>query len=373
MTNLEIIAKLEQLKLAIKDKQGRFFFFVADTNGTPMASIEHIYRIAKFVHDSGYKVFMIHEKEKYFGVQGWLGAEYEAMAHIPLSAMNDNPEYQITGADTFIIPELYADLIKKLKETKLPSETIVICQSHSFIFKYLNAGENWSYYGVEDVITTSAKMQQFLEEYQPVRRIHIINPVISKSFSPSNLPQKPIISIISRNPEEIERLAKLFYQKYPMYSWISFKTLGNMRKEDFAINLKETCVSVWLDEHSTFGTFPLESMACGVPVIVKIPDLIPEWAETIEGSNIRLSDNAVYVSNLLSIPDYLAKFVEAWLLGDLPETLYEKMEETPKKYSDNNFNEQMMNTFDSIIENRILKINETIKKYEQDNTDNTNN
>jgi len=366
MENKEIIEKLVELKGKILDKKGRLFFFVADTNGTPMASIEYIYRVAGIMSDEGYDVIMLHEKEKFIGVQNWMGEKYSGLKHISLETMNQNPEYQINGADTFFIPELYADLIKKLWETKLPSDTVVICQSHSFIFKYMNAGESWNFYGVDHAITTSNKMKTFLKEYQPVKNIHVINPFISDVFSPSTTPQKPIISIISRNQEDIERVAKLFYQKYPMYSWISFRTLGNMPKEDFANTLKETCLSIWLDDYATFGTFPLESMKSGVPVLIKIPDLIPEWAESIEEDRIKLSDNAIYVSNILSIPDYIARFMETWLLGEVPQKMYDNMQSTVEPYTETNFIEQTKAVFGTIFQSKLEKVNQTIKKYEDE-------
>ena len=366
MDNTQIIEKLRDLKEKVKSKQGRLFFFVADTQGTPMASIEYIYRIAKILHDDGHLVFMLHEKEKFIGVRDWMGEEYSNLTHISLTTMNDNKNFQITGADTFFIPELYADFFKKLWESKLPSDTVIICQSHTFVFKYLNASESWSYYNIDEVITTSNKMKSFLEEYQRTKNIYVVNPPITSEFSVATEPQKPIISIISRVPEDIERVAKLFYQKYPIYSWVTFRTLGNMKKENFAQTLKETCVAVWLDDYSSFGTFPLECMASGVPVIVKIPDLIPEWAEEFnpQDSSIKLSDNAIYVSNILAMPDYIAKFLEAWFLGDVPDTLYKNMKTTAAKYSEENFKEQTKRTFEKIFERKLGKIDQTIKKYE---------
>lgn len=366
MDNIEIIQRLLDLKEKVKSKEGRLFFFVADTQGTPMASIEYIYRIAKILHDDGYPVFMLHEKDKFVGVRDWMGKEYADLTHLSLSAMNDNKNFQITGADTFFIPELYADFFKKLWESKLPSDTVIICQSHTFVFKYLNAGENWSYYNIDEVITTSNKMKAFLEEYQKTKQIYVVNPPITSEFTPSTKPQKPIISIISRVPDDIERVAKLFYQKYPMYSWVTFRTLGNMKKENFAETLKETCMAVWLDDYSSFGTFPLECMASGVPVIVKIPDLIPEWAEEYNeaDSSIKLSDNAIYVSNILALPDYIAKFLEAWLLGDVPDVLYDNMKKTASQYTEENFNEQVKRTFQNIFDRKLGKIDQTIKKYE---------
>lgn len=361
-----IVQRLNELKDLVEQKKGRFFFLVSDTNGTPMASIEHIYKIAMLLKEEGYPVTMIHEKDKFIGVKDWMGKEYASLPHMSLSKMNNNKEFQINGADTFVIPELYSDFIKKLHESKLPSDTVVICQSHTFIFKYLNAGENWKYFGVENVITTSEKMKYFLEEYQPVTNTHIINPVITEDFKKSDKPQKPIISIIARHQDDIERVAKLFYQKYPMYSWISFKTLGNMNKADFASNLSETCLAVWVDDYATFGTFPLEAMASGVPVIIKIPDLIPEWAEVRGEDSVSFAENAIFVSNVLAIPDYIAKFVEGWLLGDIPPELYESMSKTPSKYSYENFKEQTLRTFRSLEEQKIRKIISTLKKVEDD-------
>lgn len=378
MNNSEIIEKLEKLKLDIINKKNRLFFVVADTGGVPMASVEYIYRIAKLLNDRGHKVIMVHNKDKFIGVQNWLGFDYANLPHISIERMSDNKNMQIVGSDYFFVPELYSDFFKKLYESKLPSETVIICQSHTFIFKYLTSGEMWKFFNIDNVITTSSKMKKFLEEYQPVNDIQIINPPITKEFfEKSQQPQKPIITIIGRNPDESERLIKLFHQKYPMYSWFSFRTLGNMTKRDFADAIKESCLSIWLDDYATFGTFPLESMACGVPVIAKIPDLIPEWAEKIvespETMNLQLENNAVYLSNILAMPDYIAKFVESWLLDDINQDIYVNMEQTAKKYTEENFAEQTINVFENLFNKKIQKINLTKAKYEQQISDNNTN
>lgn len=367
MNNTEqIIEKLNDLRKEILNKKGRLFFLVADTFGTPMASVEYIYRLAKQMQEDSYQVCMIYDDtKKFIGVRGWMGDKYADLPHMSVKQMSENKSIQIRASDYFFVPEIYADFYKKLYESKLPSETVLICQSHTFIFKYLNVGEKWKFFGIENVITTSGKMKRFLEEYQPVNNIHVVNPPITKEFSPSTAPQQPIISIISRNTDEIERLMKLFYQKYPMYGWISFKTLGGMTKEDFANSLKESCLSIWLDDFATFGTFPLESMACGVPVIVKIPDLIPEWAEkqNEENGTYTMNDNAIFVSNVLAIPDFIAKFMESWLLDDITPVLYENMKNSPKQYSEANFTEQTLKTFRKILELKVQKIEATKAKY----------
>jgi hypothetical protein len=49
--------------------------------------------------------------------------------------------------------------------------------------------------------------------------------------------------------------------------------MRGLSEKEFSDTLKECFLSVWVDDDSAFGTFPLESMASGVPVIGKIPKL----------------------------------------------------------------------------------------------------
>ena len=60
-----------------------------------------------------------------------------------------------------------------------------------------------------------------------------------------------------------------FYLNYPQLRWITFRDMVQMTYEEFSDALKECIASVWIDDESTFGTFPLESMKCEVPVIGK--------------------------------------------------------------------------------------------------------
>ena len=59
--------------------------------------------------------------------------------------------------------------------------------------------------------------------------------------------------------------------------------MRGLSEQEFAETLKECFLSVWIDDESGFGTFPLESMASGVPVMGKIPNLQPEWMKEENG------------------------------------------------------------------------------------------
>jgi len=82
-------------------------------------------------------------------------------------------------------------------------------------------------------------------------------------------------------------------------------------------------VSVWVDDDSSFGTFPLESMKCGVPVIGKIPKNEPDW----------LSENGMWTYDETKITEILGKFVMAWLEGvELTDEVIQKMKDTLLPY-----------------------------------------
>lgn len=83
--------------------------------------------------------------------------------------------------------------------------------------------------------------------------------------------------------------------------------------------LKDCCLSVWIDNESSFGTFPLESMKCGVPVIGKVPDLMPEWMS---------EENGVWIADKNMIVDFISDFLQNWLEDNLNEDMFVKMEET---------------------------------------------
>jgi hypothetical protein len=59
--------------------------------------------------------------------------------------------------------------------------------------------------------------------------------------------------------------------------------MRGITQKDFANFLKDSFVSVWVDNESAFGTFPLESMISGTPVIGKIPNLKPDWMSENNG------------------------------------------------------------------------------------------
>jgi hypothetical protein len=126
-------------------------------------------------------------------------------------------------------------------------------------------------------ITTSKTQKEHIEKVMRRVSFEIISPIISEAFEKPELPPKTIISIHSRDQRDTANIIKQFYVKFPQYRWITFRDMRGLTEKEFANNLKDSFLSVWVDPTSAFGTYPLESMKMGIPVIGQLPHLQPEW------------------------------------------------------------------------------------------------
>lgn len=180
-----------------------------------------------------------------------------------------------------------------------------------------------------------------------------LTPSVSELFQKYEYPQPPIISIHTREARDTMKIIKSFYIKYPQFKWLTFRDLRNLPKKKFAEDLKESFVSVWVDDISGFGTFPLESMKSGVPVIGKVPNLKPDWMT---------EDNGIWSHDFQPIVDILGNYVQKWLEDELPQELYDDMEKTASQYNEENFKNSVASVFNSINERKILEVRRNLEK-----------
>jgi glycosyltransferase involved in cell wall biosynthesis len=184
----------------------------------------------------------------------------------------------------------------------------------------------------------------------------IVKPYIGESFSPKPTPPMPIVAVHTKEQSDAVNLIKTFYLKFPQYRWFTFRDLRGLSEKEFAKSLKECFLSVWIDEKSGFGTFPLESMACGVPTIGKIPDLQPEWMT---------EDNGIWVTDVTLMADFIADFIQNWLEDGIKPELFDHMKETAVKYQNKQeFDTSVVNLFETFLTTRADSFEEQITKTE---------
>jgi hypothetical protein len=345
------LEKIEKIELSIKnlkDKNSRIYFLVQDTKGNPKASIKYIYDTAKTLKSNGFNPIIIHEANDYKGVAEWLDESYMELPHQSIEGQN----LAISPEDFIVIPEIYGHVMEQIKN--FPCGKIVLCQSYDYMLETLPPGVSWQQYGFLKCITTSETQKKYISDVMRGVTFDIVDPYISEVFTKKDKPSKPIIAIHTREPRDTAKIIKTFYLKYPQYRWITFRDMRGIKHEDFAKFLKECYVSVWSDYESAFGTFPLESMSSGTPVIGKIPALKPEWMNEMNG---------VWTQEFNDLVDVVANFTQNWLEDNINEELYVEMEKTATKYNNKEvFDSQVTSTFSEYFETRYNLFTEQLDK-----------
>ena len=334
----QLLQKVEQSVKNLEDKSVRIYFLVQDTKGNAKAGVRHIYDIALTLKNNGFNPIIIHENKEYTGVSEWMGEEYMSIPHESIDGQN----LQISPEDFIVVPEIYGHVLEQV--SKLPCGKIVMCQAYDHMLETLQPGTSWSQYGFLKVITTNEKQVEYIKGIMKNVTFDIIEPYIPEVFSAKEKPSKPIISIHTRDQRDTMKIIKTFYLKYPQFRWITFRDMRGLNQEEFATYLKDSFVSVWVDDTSGFGTFPIESMASRTPVIGKVPNMKPEWM---------LDSNGVWTYEVNQMPDIIAEFIQNWLEDNISEGLYEEGLQTASKFKNKEeFDSSVIATFNSYLEVR---------------------
>jgi glycosyltransferase involved in cell wall biosynthesis len=342
---------LEKIKNSIsnlRNKKSKIYFMVQDTKGNAKASVKYIYEMAMVLKNNGFNVIILHEKPDYTGVGKWLGVEYEQLPHQPIEGQN----LEVAPEDFLVLPEIFGYAMDQIKS--IPCGRIVLTQSYRYILETLQPGQNWAQFGFLKCITTSLKQKDYIEKIMKQTTFDIIEPLISEYFEPRKLPAMPIVAVHTRDQSDTINLIKTFYLKFPQYRWFTFKDMRGLSEKEFAETLKECFLSVWIDDDSSFGTFPLESMSCGVPVIAKVPNIQPEWME---------ENNGIWVTDKTLMTDFVADFIQNWLEDNVKPDLYEEMEKTSKKYKNKQlFESNVVKLFEGYLTTRAESFESQISK-----------
>jgi hypothetical protein len=350
--NTELISKLETSISNLKNKKVRLYFLVQDTKGNAKASIRYIYQMAYVLKENGYNSIIMHEQSDYKGVSTWLDDKYMTLPHVAIEGQN----LEISPEDFIILPELYGHVMEQV--SKLPCGKIVICQAYDYLLETLSPGATWSQYGFLKCITTSEEQKTYLEEIMKNVSFDIIEPVISESFTKKLVPSKPIVSIHTRDQRDTMKIIKTFYLKYPQFRWITFRDMRGLSEYEFSNLLKESFVSVWVDDVSGFGTYPIESMSVGTPVLGKIPNIKPSWMN---------EHNGIWTNDVIKMVDILAEFTQNWLEDNISSKVYESSQETAEKFSDiNKFNDSVITNFTEYINTRRDNFESQLNKLKED-------
>ncbi len=359
--------KFKKIKVSLNNlanKKSKFLFCVPESQ-SPTASVYEIYFHATVVKKMGYEVLILVERGDYI-VPTWVEKELTELKHISMA----DPKLTVGPEDIMIIPEVYSNVMEQTKN--LPCMRIGFLQSVDYMMNSLIPGTDWKSFNINDIITTSKTLKEWVETFQGINKFNIktYDIGIPSYFERSDAPQKPIISVVGRNANEISKLVKLFFSRFPQYSWVTFdpmltksKPPQQMRRVDFAKRLKENFAAVWIDRIASFGTFPLECMKSGtIPICLK-PDITPEYIlERTSGDTVvKIADGAgVWTDNFYDLPVLIGEVLVKFLDDAISPELYDSMEKLAEKYTQENAEKQLVEIYQEFVDARIKLLQDAL-------------
>jgi len=358
----EQLSQQEKVKEAlrkIRSKESKFLFAVAQTPN-PAASIYEIYFHATVVKRMGYNVKILTDVSNY-EIPDWIEPELTNFEHISMEKL----KLTVGPEDILIIPEIFSNVMEATKN--LPCIRVGFLQSIDYMLNALIPGTDWSTFGINKIITTSDNLKDIVKEYFGKNYdINIYNVGVPDYFVPSKKPKNFIISIVGRNTNEIAKVVKLFYAKYPEYSFVTFDTMltnskppKTMRRIDYANRLSENFAGVWIDRIASFGTFPIECMKCKTIPIALVPDIIPEYLIDNEG---KIKENTgIWTQDIYAIPILIGDLITKFLDDTIDNNVFNVMTEIGAKYNQKDAESQLQVIYQKFLNERIELFEKTIK------------
>lgn len=345
--DLTVIQRIEAEIAKIDNKEANIFFFVLDTKGNPSGSLEYIYKLAMILKENDYNVTMLYQKEEnedFVGVEEWLGSKYSELEHYDIAS----DEISVSPSDILFIPEIFSNVMIQTK--KLPCKRIVILQNYDYILEQMPMSAQWGDLGIMEAITNTDVNASLLKEIFPYVKTTTIDPYIDEMYGTTNEPKKLIINIIAKDQSDINKIIKPFYWKYPMYKWVSFRDLRGFPKEMYAQLLRESALTIWIDENTSFGYGALEAMKSGSIVMAKTTELAQKWME--QGDGINLKNCCVWFDTFHESHRMIASVVRAWITDNVPSEIQEAVKESLSMYSYENTEKSFVTYINGVLENR---------------------
>jgi hypothetical protein len=191
-------------------------------------------------------------------------------------------------------------------------------------------------------------------------------------FKPNDKPKQPTICFLTRNANDISKIAKDFYTKNPMYNFITFEAMYSdtkpprqLSRKEFADKLGKSFAAIWIDRISSFGTFPLEAMKAGTIPVALIPDFTPPYL--FDENNKPVENAGLWTNSTYELSDYLSKLVSMYLDDSIPEDMLKCMEEVSSKYTVEESKKTVIASYEYFLNKRINSIESAIVKLEEDN------
>ena len=364
--NTEKIKKIEESLVRIKNKENKFLFFIPDSEA-PTASVYEVFFHAYTMKKAGYKVICITEGDNY-ELPTWIESELLDQDFLSITKAN---KLTVSPDDVMVIPDVFTNVMEQVKQMNCIK--IGLLQSMDYMVNGLIPGTSFAVLGIQNVITTSKTLKEHFEMFygEKVYDVQTYKIGIPDYFGKSEVPQKPIISIIGRSSNDISKIVKLFYSRFPQYNWISFDAMytdskppQHLGRVEFAKRLQGNFAAIWVDRLASFGTFPLECMKSGVVPICLKPDITPEYLLVRDENGAVVDVNSecgVWTNSLYDIPVLTGEVITKFLDDSIKPEFYDVMDNVVAPYNPTNAAAELVGIYDHFITKKVEMYNELVE------------
>jgi len=363
--------QIDKMKMSItklKNSQSKFLFFVTKSTN-PSASMYEVYFHANVVKNMGFETIILTDEDEY-EIPYWIDEDLTKLEHQPMSKAKLN----VGPQDVLVIPEIFSNVMEQTKT--LPCIRVGLLQSIDYMMNGLVPSVDWSSFGISKVITTSDSLKNLVEEFFGRDKFDVKTYDIGlpEYFYNDDAPKRPVITVVGRNPNEISKLIKLFYAKYPQYGWVTFDSMiteskppRSLTRKEYADRLRKNFAAVWVDRIASFGTLPIEAMASGCIPIGLVPDITPEYLleEDEDGKTVYAENSGVWTADYYSLPTLIGDTLTKYLDDTIEDDVYEKMKTISDKYSQKNSSVQISKIYKDLIEERIVTLEKAISDLDE--------
>lgn len=211
-------------------------------------------------------------------------------------------------------------------------------------------------------------MQSFLRTFFPYEKVTVIPPFIENMFGETKEPKKLVVNIVAHNQDDVTRIIKPFYWKYPLMKYVSFRDLRGFTKENFANALRESFLTIWVDEPSSFGYSAIEAMKCGNVVFAVVPKEHKKWMYDEDGKTF--NNSCIWFDNINMMHDKIATMVRAFLTDTIPSSIYEGQEAVKDMYPEETSKNTFVDYLAGLMERRKKAMETAIKLAENESNNN---
>lgn len=366
----------------LRENKFKTYFYCPPMN-SPSGGIGVVLKAAKNLHDNGHDIALVYEprqdqKASYEASAkakkqidifdrfnpSWVDFDISGIDILPLGdkeiTFNDGTTQQciplsVNPEDFLIIPEGFPDVMKKTMQVSC--KRVIFAQSWFYVLNAMQPGEKWQHFGIQDVISASDAITEYLSSVMPGLKVKQFKQGISREVFkvPAKKSDKmPMVAFsASRGPEnklKTYNIIKTFYAFYPHLKWVRFQELEGMDREQFAERLASCAFYLYTDDIAGFGTAPLEAMACGTHTV--------GWA-SFGGKEYMNNENGFWCNNgdIFQTAEILGIAIDKWLNGDMDtDNVQEEYEKTLSKYTVEGEKENIINLLNEYKDERIKEL-----------------